>query len=85
MQTTNLRKVSGPVMLAAPPAFLDLLKIGIGTKVDIGVKNGRPVVEPPVRPIYALDEPLAQCDENDIPTDEDRAWIDAYPVGKELL
>ena len=85
MHTTSLRKVGGSVMLAVPPAFLDLLQIGIGAKVDIVVENGRLVVEPQVRPFYTLDELLAQCDENDTPTDEDRAWIDANPVGKELL
>ena len=85
MHTTSLRKVGGSVMLAVPPAFLDLLKIGIGAKVDIDVENGRLVVEPQVRPIYTLDELLAQCDDNDTPSDEDRAWIDANPVGKELL
>ena len=34
MRTTNLRKVGGSVMLAVPPALLDLLKIGAGAKVD---------------------------------------------------
>ena len=55
MHTTSLRKVGGSVMLAVPPAFLDLLQIGIGTKVDIVVENGRLVVEPQVRPFYTLD------------------------------
>ena len=32
--TTNLRKVGGSVMLAVPPALLDLLKLGVGAKVD---------------------------------------------------
>ena len=85
MSSTYLRKVGGSVMLAVPPALLDLLKLGVGAKVDIGVENGRLVVEPRVRPIYTLDELLAQCDENDASSDEDRAWIDAKPVGNELL
>ena len=85
MHTTNLRKVGGSIMLAVPPALLDLLKLGVGAKVDIGVENGRLVVQPKVRPIYTLDELLAQCDQNDTTCDEDRAWIDAKPVGKELL
>ena len=32
--TTNLRKVGGSVMLAVPPTLLDLLKLGVGAKVD---------------------------------------------------
>ena len=85
MHTTNLRKVGGSVMLTVPPALLDLLKIGAGAKVDIGVENGRLVVEPRTRPRYALDELLAQCDETAAPSAEDRAWVDAKPVGRELL
>ena len=85
MHTTTLRKVGGSVMLAVPPALLDLLKLGVGAKVDIGVENGRLIVEQKVRPTYTLDELLAQCDESDTPSDEDRAWTDANPVGKELL
>ena len=32
MHTTNLRKVGGSVMLAVPPAPLDLLNLGVGPK-----------------------------------------------------
>ena len=85
MHTTNLRKVGGSVMLAVPPALLDLLKLGVGAKVDIDVENGRLVVEPNIRPSYTLHELLVQCDETDAPSDGDRAWIDDKPVGEELL
>ena len=85
MYTTNLRKVGGSIMLAVPRALLDLLNLGVGAKVDIGVENGRLVIEPKARPRYSLDELLAQCDENEVPSSENRAWIDAKPVGKELL
>ena len=85
MHTTNLRKVGGSVMLAVPPALLDLLELGVGARVDIAVENGRLVVAPRKRPSYSLDELLAQCDEAAALSDEDRAWIDAKPVGDELL
>ena len=84
MHTTNLRKVGGSVMLAVPPALLDLLELRVGTKVNIGVDNGRLIVEPRTRPSYSLDELLAQCEEG-APADDDRAWMDAKPVGNELL
>ena len=85
MHTTNLRKVGGSIMLAVPPALLDLLKIGVGAKVGIDVEDGRLIVEPRARPSYSLDELLAQCDETAAPSAEDRAWIEAKPVGNELL
>ncbi|MCY4059646.1 MAG: antitoxin [Gammaproteobacteria bacterium] len=84
MHTTNLRKVGGSVMLAVPPVLLDVLKLRVGNKVDLGVERGRLVVVPRVRPSYTMDELLAQCDAGG-PDDEDRMWLDAKPVGTELL
>jgi antitoxin ChpS len=33
MHTTNLRKVGGSVMLAVPPALLDVLQLQIGADI----------------------------------------------------
>jgi antitoxin ChpS len=85
MHTTNLRKVGGSVMLAVPPAILDLLHLRAGAKVDVSVESGRLVVEPHQSPRYTLDELLAQCDTSTEMTQEEREWIDARPVGGELL
>ena len=85
MHTTNLRKVGGSIMLAVPPALLDLLKLGVGAKVEIDVQDGRLIVEPKARPVYSLDELLAQCEETSAQPAEDRAWMEARPVGNELL
>ena len=63
MHSTYLRKVGGSVMLAVPPALLDLLDLSVGTRVDIGIEGHRLVVAPTARPRYTLDELLAQCDE----------------------
>ncbi len=85
MHATNLRKVGGSVMLAVPPALLDVLNLRAGARVDIGIEDGRLVVAPRTRPSYSLVELLAQCDETAGPADADRAWLDAGPVGNELL
>ena len=85
MHSTNLRKVGGSVMLAVPPVLLDLLKLRAGAPVDIGVEDGRLIVVPRTRPSYSLDELLAQCDETAPADDGDRDWLDAKPVGNELL
>ena len=85
MHTTHLRKVGGSIMLAVPPALLDMLRIGAGTKVGLAVDNGRLVVDPHPRPRYTLDVLLAQCEDSAALTDEDRAWLDDTPKGDELL
>ena len=41
--------------------------------------------EAPAKPHYSLSELLAQCDLNAPLSDEDRAWLDALPVGCEAL
>ena len=85
MHTTNLRKVGGSVMLAVPPALLDLLNLVAGAKVDIGIEDGRLIVTPRSRPSYSLAELLAQCDAAAPADDGDRAWLEARPAGNELL
>ncbi len=85
MHTTNLRKVGGSIMLAVPPALLDVLHLSAGSTVGIAVDNGRLVVEPKKRPHYTLEELLAQCDPSAELTTEDREWLDAPAVGHELL
>ena len=47
--------------------------------------DGRLVVEPRTRPVYTLEELLAQCDETAPDDAEDRAWLDASRAGDELL
>ena len=85
MHTTNLRKVGGSIMLAVPPAILDLLHLRAGATVGLAVERGRLVIEPTLRPRYSLDELLAQCDASAELSAEDRAWLDNKPVGSELL
>ena len=83
--TTNLRKVGGSVMLAVPPVLLDLLRLRPGSRVGLAVEKGRLVVEPQQRPRYTLDELLARCYSKAPRSREDREWLDAKPVGGELL
>ncbi len=85
MHTTSLRKVGGSIMLAIPPAILDMLQMSAGTTVSVDVDHGRLVVEPQLRKRYTLNELLAQCDASAPISNEDRAWLDSGPVGKELL
>ncbi|MEO6064419.1 MAG: antitoxin [Lysobacterales bacterium] len=85
MHTTHLRKVGGSIMLALPPALLELLHLKAGTAVGVGVDGGRLIVEPRARPRYSLDELLARCDASAPLPDEDREWLDVPSHGSELL
>jgi antitoxin ChpS len=85
MHTTNLRKVGGSVMLAVPPALLDILHLQPGSKVGIAVESGRLVVEPQPRRRYTLNELLAQCDPKAPRGKDEQEWLDSKPLGGELL
>ena len=85
MHITNLRKVGGSVMLAVPPAFLDLLHLKAGASVGVAVDGGRLVVEVSPKPRYTMTELLAASDYSEGISPEDREWLDAPAAGKELL
>lgn len=90
MYTTNLRKVGGSVMLAVPPALLDVLHLQAGESVGVDVENGHLVVKPKkVRSRYTLAELLAASDYSYPKTPEEeaeeKAWYDAPIVGGELI
>jgi antitoxin ChpS len=90
VHTTNLRKVGGSVMLAVPPALLDILHLQPGATVGIAVERGRIVVEPQKRRRYSLKKLLAKCDPK-APRVRGKArkaeqeWLDSKPAGGELI
>jgi antitoxin ChpS len=85
MHTTNLRKVGGSIMLAVPPALLDILQMRAGESVGIAVEDGRLVVEPHRQPRYTMAELLAQCNAEAPLSQEDREWLGDAPIGSELI
>lgn len=85
MHITNLRKVGGSIMLAVPPALLDVLQLSAGATVGLAVDNGRLVVEPKARPRYTMAELLAASDYSQPQPPEEREWVDAPAIGRELL
>jgi antitoxin ChpS len=85
MLTTTLRKVGGSVMMAVPPAILDMLRLGAGATVALNVDGDRLVVESAPKLRYRLEDLLEQCDPNAPLSDEDRVWLDAPMAGREIL
>lgn len=82
---TRLRKVGGSVMLAIPPAFMEMLDLAVDAPVGLAVKAGRLVVEPQGRKRYSLDELLAECDSKARRTPADKEWVTGGRAGLELL
>lgn len=85
MYTSNLRRVGGSVMLAVPPAILEMLQMESGSAVSMAVESGRLVIEPGVRKKYSLQELLAQCDASAPISSEDGTWTASTATGKELI
>lgn len=85
MHTTNLRKVGGSIMMVVPPALLDVLNLQAGATVGVSVSEGRLIVDPRPRPRYTMAELLAASDYSKPQPRDERAWVDAPPVGRELL
>ena len=72
-------------MLALPPAILDQLHLKAGATVGLAVQGDSLVLKPHPKPRYTLDELLAKCDYSQPRTPEEQEWLDAPPVGRELL
>ena len=85
MHTTNLRKVGGSVMLAVPPALLDILRLKAGAADGIAPDGENLVVKAVIRPRYTMKELLAASDYADAHVGEDRDWLDTQPIGRELI
>ena len=85
MHITNLRKVGGSVMLAVPPALLELLHLKAGASVGVAVDGDRLVVEATPRPRYTMAELLAASDYSAAQSPDDREWLDAPAAGREIL
>ncbi len=84
MQTTTLRKVGGSVMMTITPAVLEQLGLTVGSTVGIEVQQDALIVKS-ARKRYTAEELLADYDTETPLTEEERAWLDAPRVGRELI
>lgn len=85
MHMTTLRTVGGSVMFAIPKAILEGLHLEANDSVGLSVEAGKLVVDPHPKRRYTLDELMAQCDLDAPWTEEDKAWLNDGPVGREEI
>ncbi len=71
-------------MMTVPPSLLEQLHLSAGSTVGVEIEGERLVVQ--ARKLrYTVEELLAQCDPNAPITEEEREWLDAPAVGREII
>ena len=84
MANVKLRQAGGSLLFVVPPAVRKALGLRPGSVLDVTAQNGQ-LVGKPLRPKYTLDELIAKCDLDAPYSDEAREWLDAPPVGREII
>jgi len=90
---SKLKQSGGSLIFTVPASARRAMGLNAGDEVDVTMDNGRLVLDPvspppPVtrarRPKYTLEELVAGYDADAALSDEERAWMDAPPVGREI-
>ena len=84
MPVATLKRAGGSLIMTVPASVRDALRLSEGQQLDVAVDDGKIVLRP-ATPRYSLDQLLAECDFDQPYSDEERVFLDAEPVGRELL
>lgn len=85
MHSVNLRQVGGSVMLAVPPAVLEMLSLKVGVAVEMDVDRHRLIVQSAKKSQYTLEGLLALCDVKAEISPHDSEWLNDAPIGNEVI
>jgi len=79
-----VRQSGGANIVSIPKAIVQTLGLSVGSKLDLTIQDNS-IVLTPVEDVFSLEVLLAGSPKKCFAvTDEDRAWIDAAPTGKEV-
>ena len=79
-----VRQSGGANIVSIPKAIIQALGLTVGSRLGLTLQ-GNSIVLTPVQEEPTLEELLADSlKESFVLTDEDRAWTDASPAGKEI-
>ncbi len=79
-----VRQSGGANIVSIPKAIIQALGLTVGSRLGLTLQ-GNSIVLTPVQEEPTLEELLADSlKESFVLTDEDRAWTDASPTGKEI-
>jgi antitoxin component of MazEF toxin-antitoxin module len=82
----TVKKWGNSAAVRIPSAVLQAAHVDLDQAVDLREEAGRIIIEPVrKRPRYTLEELVAQCDPKKRLSRAERVWLDAPPVGREVL
>ena len=86
----RIKKAGGSLTTTIPAAVRNMLHLVEGQEMAVHVDGEKVIFQsaeagPKIRkPRYTLEELVGQCDPDAPMTDEEKAWHDAAPVGREI-
>lgn len=85
MKQIEIQKWGNSAAIRLNKAILQQLSCEIGGKFEAIVQDGGMFLKPVSAPEYTLDALLKSCSKDNTKlNDEDKAWLSAKPVGKEV-
>ena len=85
MTAISVRQSGGANIISIPKAIVNTLGLQVGSQLELSIEGEKIVLTPIKKETTSLEELLAGSPKRCFQiTDEDRQWIDAKPMGKEI-
>jgi len=85
MTSISVRQSGGANIVSIPKTIVQMLGLSVGSKLDLTVEDNKIVLTPIAEDELSLESLLKGSPKECFAiTDEDREWIDAKPVGREV-
>ncbi len=85
MTSISVRQSGGANIVSIPKTIVQMLGLSVGSKLDITVEENRIILTPSSEDEVSLESLLKGSPKECFTiTEEDREWINAKPVGREI-
>ena len=80
-----VKKWGNSLATRIPKVIADMIDLHLNQKINIEAENGKIIITPVVeKKEYTMDELLSQCNPANLKLDDqDKAWLNDKPVGRE--
>ena len=80
----TVKKWGNSAAVRIPASVMQATHLHLDEVVDVHEEAGRIVIEPVKRPRYTLEDLVAKCQPTKRRSREEREWLNAPPVGREV-